>query len=424
MNDLQLALLALGAIIIASVILFNWWQERRIHQETVRRFEGPIEDILLKEDFRIDPAAVATVDDAADVAYVSHDSKQTDGFEQTASVADETQGESGTADAEQPMIETESSTVASDQTSEEMEIDVLEATGSKDAEPMPPTAVPVSEIAPVGLPAGGDELIDIVVMIVPTQACSGEALREALLPLPQLDKPSQWLGLDTGGEWRYLAKEQEQHQFVRVAGTLQLADRSGAVSEGTLRNFRLKAEEAASRLRAVLEWHGQTDPQCYAQELDQFCVEVDVMVGLHLVSVRNGPFAGTKLRGLAEAGGMVLAEDGTFHYRNEFGETLFTLVNQEQRPFSPEMLRTALVLGVTLQMDVPRVRNCLEAFNLMVLQARRMEQGLNAKLTDDNRRVLGDTEIEKIRRQLKLIHATMIARSIVPGSPTALRLFS
>lgn len=53
-----------------------------------------------------------------------------------------------------------------------------------------------------------------------------------------------------------------------------------------------------------------------------------------------------------------------------------------------------------------------------------MEQGLSAKLTDDNQRVLGDAEIEKIRRQLKLIHTTMVARGIIPGSPTALRLFS
>jgi len=77
-----------------------------------------------------------------------------------------------------------------------------------------------------------------------------------------------------------------------------------------------------------------------------------------------------------------------------------------------------------LQLDVPRVKNCPEAFNLMVLQARRMEQGLNAKLSDDNQRVLGDAEIEKIRRQLKLIHSNMVARGIVPGSPTALRLFA
>ena len=54
MSDLQLSLLALGAVIIAAVILFNWWQERRFMQESSRRFEGPADNALMDE-FRIDP---------------------------------------------------------------------------------------------------------------------------------------------------------------------------------------------------------------------------------------------------------------------------------------------------------------------------------------------------------------------------------
>ncbi|HWT28125.1 MAG TPA: hypothetical protein VN084_01330 [Methylophilaceae bacterium] len=53
-----------------------------------------------------------------------------------------------------------------------------------------------------------------------------------------------------------------------------------------------------------------------------------------------------------------------------------------------------------------------------------MEGSLSGKLVDDNQRPLGDSQIEKIRQQLKVIHATMVARGIMPGSPGALRLFS
>jgi hypothetical protein len=45
-------------------------------------------------------------------------------------------------------------------------------------------------------------------------------------------------------------------------------------------------------------------------------------------------------------------------------------------------------------------------------------------LVDDNQRALGEIEIEKIRQQLKMIHAKMVARFILPGTPAALRLFS
>jgi FtsZ-interacting cell division protein ZipA len=56
MSDLQLALIAFGAVIILGVILFNRWQERRINRETMRRFEGPVDDALLEE-FHFDPQA-------------------------------------------------------------------------------------------------------------------------------------------------------------------------------------------------------------------------------------------------------------------------------------------------------------------------------------------------------------------------------
>src|SRR3990167_25831 len=59
MSDLQLALIALGVVIIAGVLVFNWWQERRFMQESLQRFEGPADDALM-QDFRIDPDLIET----------------------------------------------------------------------------------------------------------------------------------------------------------------------------------------------------------------------------------------------------------------------------------------------------------------------------------------------------------------------------
>jgi FtsZ-interacting cell division protein ZipA len=100
------------------------------------------------------------------------------------------------------------------------------------------------------------------------------------------------------------------------------------------------------------------------------------------------------------------------------------MFNRDDYPFSAEMLRNSVVKGVTFQMDIPHVRHCAEAFNTMVQIARQMEIGLNAVLVDDNNKVLGEIQIEKIRQQLKVIHATMLVRGIVPGSESAHRLFA
>ena len=84
----------------------------------------------------------------------------------------------------------------------------------------------------------------------------------------------------------------------------------------------------------------------------------------------------------------------------------------------------SVVKAVTFQLDIPHVQNCAEAFNHMVQVARQMETGLNAVLVDDHNRMLTDIQIEKIRQQLKIIQAKMLVRGIVPGSDSALRLFS
>ena len=60
----------------------------------------------------------------------------------------------------------------------------------------------------------------------------------------------------------------------------------------------------------------------------------------------------------------------------------------------------------------------------MVMLGRKLETALATRLMDENQLQLGETEIDKIRQQLKVIYAKMLARGIAPGSVSALRLFS
>jgi hypothetical protein len=282
---------------------------------------------------------------------------------------------------------------------------------------------PVEPIAKE-LPSVVDLQIDEVAIISPNQPCSGATIRDALQPLPDFGKPVRWFGQDTGGTTYLLTKEHEQIQFTHIVGALQLADRSGAASGGDLRNFHAKVEDLAIRLGGTLEWREHGDPLKYARELDQFCIEVDVMISLQLLAGSSGPFAATKLRGLAEEGGLTLNEDGRLRLLSEFGESQFELTNLDQSALSPELLRTGMLRGVNLMMDVPRVANGVEVFNQMVILGHKLETALSARLMDENQRTLGDAEIDKIRQQLKVIYSKMFARGIIPGSPSALRLFS
>jgi len=49
MSDLQMGLVALGVLLLLAVLLFNWWQERRVRQQMQLNF-GQGQDLLLGED--------------------------------------------------------------------------------------------------------------------------------------------------------------------------------------------------------------------------------------------------------------------------------------------------------------------------------------------------------------------------------------
>ena len=226
----------------------------------------------------------------------------------------------------------------------------------------------------------------------------------------------QCYALDDAGLWHHLTEDHPDVNCSTLACALQLADRAGAASEQSLQQFVNSMQELASTHAATVEWSGSGNPAADAIALDQFCVEVDVMVGFHVTQGDSGPFAGTKLRGLAEAGGMTLHEDGAFHFLDESGNTLFTLISQEQRPFRPETLRTVFYRAISFQLDVPRVANCVETFNQMVLFARQMANRLDGSLVDDNQRALTENDIDKIAQQLRSIQSRMVAHGIMPGS--------
>ncbi len=397
MSELQIALIALGVVIVAAVVLYNWWQERRLMRENGWRFDDAADDPLLTERrpapdetdevFRIDEPA-ARLDD-------------------TLAVLPDAPPEAGTV-APEPRQEPAASAASP-----------VESGRVAQAPAAPATVAGYGE-----LPAHVSEQIDLVGLLAFADPQPAASVAAVLRPLAAGEKLRQCLVQDADGVWYDLAAQQNASALTAAACTLQLADRRGPVSESMLRQFRESVQAAAATLGAALQWRGAEKTLPYAVELDQFGMDVDVMVGFHILPGDNGPFAGTKLRGLAEAAGMHLQDDGAFHCLGEAGETQFTLVSQDKRPFKPETLRTLFYRGLTFQLDVPRVANCSEVFGQMVQIARKLQLALGGQLVDDNQRPLSDADIDKIRQQLKAIQTRMVARGIPPGSATALRLFS
>lgn len=496
MSDLQIVLIIIGALIIAGVLIVNWWQERRFHQQVESSFSALQSDALLDDpkldvtnlydtiddpvidrfsfdqvesldDNAIDDTSIETAttdrfvkstqthtlgdalpedvsigaaysqltntipkvlvkelagqdsephinknpDLSADIKPAQHDDIKAI-FEEAFSHPNKAAASYEQSQYEQAKFE---------KTKIEAEYNAVQAKSGQDV-----IKDDMQEPA-LSLPAMLHAQMDLTAVLYLVAETSVSKLSSALMGLLDgYDKPVFVHVLSSDKQWYLLEDATPKLQVSRIACSLQLADRAGAVSRHTLNSFQLAVETIGLDINAHVEWQSAGDALTTATALDTFCIEVDKTIGFHLVHGENGAFTGTKLRGLAEAQGLTLASDGTFKYFDEISnkQPSFVMFNRDDYPFSPEMLRTSVVKGVTFQLDIPHVKQCTEAFSHMVQVARQMEIGLNALLVDDNNKVLGDMQIEKIRQQLKVIHATMLVRGIVPGSDSALRLFS
>ncbi|MCC7184517.1 MAG: hypothetical protein IT509_13260, partial [Rhodocyclaceae bacterium] len=284
MSDLQISLLAIGAVIVAGVYLFNLRQERQLRRRTEQAFAREHPDVLL--------------------------------------------GQVGDAGVRR-----------------------VEPTINADSAPATPAVVPAVTVRTA---AAIDPVIDYVVEVVLPAATPGAGLQDDLRALmAECGKSVLAEGYDErSGDW-VAAGDGSAHARLRFG--LQISNRSGCVTLGHLAAFR----------DAVLAWAGVRGGEtkaldidavhAMAVQLDRFCADVDIAIGINVVTADGSPFTGTRIRAVAEKMGLELGPEGVFHARNDAGETAFTLDNHEPMPFVPEQLRSLNTRGVTFLLDVPRV---------------------------------------------------------------------
>ncbi len=229
-------------------------------------------------------------------------------------------------------------------------------------------------------------------------------------------------GVGEDGDWMPIQPDSEG-SFRAIRVLLQLVDRRGAVTAQDLTSLQSAVARCAAAQSASADIPQSAAVVEQAQELDTFCAQVDVVVGINILAAPGRPFTGSKLRGLVEAAGFRLGE-GAFVFAEAHSPPRFSLENQEQPAFSAESLRTLTTKGITLLLDVPRVADGVAAFDQMVAVGRQLASAVGGTLVDDNNVPVSEPGLEQIRSQLRSIYATMESKGIAPGSPLALQLFS
>jgi hypothetical protein len=263
--------------------------------------------------------------------------------------------------------------------------------------------------------------IDYIIQVDAQQTIGRESVQQLLEALDGLGKRAQVLASSGAGSWTPVASAPPGITRLRIG--LQLADRRGCVSQDDLEAFQGLVTQWAQHLGAGIDAPDLAPYAQVARDLDQFCADVDVVVGLNVVAATGEPFSGFKVRNCAEAVGFRL-DDNAFRYADPYGVTLFTLENMQSGPLDPDRIKTSTINGVTLLLDVPRLADGVAAFDQMVQTGKQLAESLGGTLVDDNRTAVSEAGLEQIRNQLRSIYGEMQSRGIEAGSRTALRLFS
>jgi hypothetical protein len=366
MSDLQISLLVIGIVVVGAVYLFNWVQERKLRRKLEQAFSVEHDDVLL-------------------------------GTSPLPAVADrriepQLQPVGGLPGA--PVV----------------------------SEPVPaPVAMSSEEFPPV---PGLDPALDFVAQIDAGTPIANALVGEMLSRVAACGKPVRAVGFNPDtGQWEDLGGARGD-RYARLCLALQLVDRKGPAGPAQLAAFCDAIKGCADKVLAAITLPDSDEALKLALELDGFCAEVDVAIGINIVAPEGATFSGTKIRALAESAGFKLEPEGVFHFRNDERQTLFTLDNHEPAPFIPEQVKSLSTSGITLLLDVPRVADGQTVLDRMVEIGMGFADALGGQLVDDNRAALTASGIAKIKRQLAALYAQMEESGIQAGSERALRLFS
>ncbi|GAB1458353.1 hypothetical protein MASR2M50_01270 [Thauera sp.] len=357
-SELQIALIGAGIAAVVLVVGYNKWQERRHRREAERAFKSDHRDVLL-----------------------------------------EPREETSAGERREPGI------------------------GGADDEPRRFSEAPVKRSAPE-LPRLLDPRADCVIRLETIEALEvGRVWAIQAEQLAGLGKPVYWFGFnDAENVWQPIGPDSTGacHWF---CAALQLVNRQGSIGETDFMRFSGGVQRVADALMSLppaLPPRGETLRN--ATELDRFCADVDVQIGINVVS-RDGQFEGRAIHAVAEKHGLRLGSDGAYHMVD--GEhSVFTVANLESGRFSPESLKGLVTRGLTLVIDVPRVSNGGAAFDRMMKMATTLAGELGGDVVDDNRAPFGAEAAAIIRSQIGQFQIRMADHDIPAGSPLALRLFS
>lgn len=269
-----------------------------------------------------------------------------------------------------------------------------------------------------------DPLVDVLATLHLDSPVSGEAALAHLPPSRRAgSKPFAIEGLNTNsGEWESPTPGERYGEF--QAG-LQLANRSGPLSEIEFSEWVQKVQSFADSLGATPDFPDMLDAVARARELDAFAGQHDAQMAFHL----RAKGAAWTLGFVQQAASKLGLVAGSLP-----GRMVLPAADDGDPPLLWLQVDPAIALAeagaatplrdAALMFDVAQTAEALEPFSRLQELGRRMCRELDAELLDEAGRPLGPHAFAAIDQQLSQLYKTLASRDLAAGSVAARRLFS
>jgi hypothetical protein len=392
-SELQLALIALAAVLLLALYAGEKWQEQRRLRRLRERLHGGVGDALLHSRAAGEPAPAHAAAVPARAAHGRVDPRFSAAGAEFSAGAGLAGGAPRDAGAPPAAAHAED--------------------GADGAETGP--SVVTSE--PLSMPAAllhpdwvEDPLLDCSLEIRCARAVDGVSVIDAASVLAHgpWKLPVHFVVWD-GRHQQWVLPDRFGY-YTDALASIQLADRRGRLDEAELARFVQAVQQVAGALDADVD---APDPErllAQAQELDRLCARFDIRIGLTVEST-GAAWTGPRLRSAAQQAELVAVGAQRWVAVDAAGDALYHL-DADATPGR-----------ATLELDVAAAPIDAHAFGAMVGTARTLAAELDARVVDDNARPIDPQSVEAIERQLARVYEDMRAAGIEPGSARARRLY-
>lgn len=440
MTTLQIVLAIVGIGMIAIIVIYNLVQERRFRKEADRLFSHKRDDIILGEAVRTDPsrrqgeariqltgeeAQAQEARTAIEVADAAEFTPAAGTREERLPFTESEEDRVPPLVSEPQRVSTEKPDTASPAPRLKLPPTQAEPLEEGDYGYLPPPAAAFVRTSEAAAPQVARSPLDAQTEYIARLKFASPVVTTfsgLLNGLRRIGKPVRAFGLRADGIWEVMSSS-PRGAYSQMELGLQLADRSGALAQDQLDLFCRSLYTFAADAGGAVTCPEKEEALVRARDLDLFCMNVDVLMGLNVVASEGHPFTSEAIHTQATAAGLVIERDGIYHAHDAGGHSLFTLANQEETPF-PQDGRGLTTQGVTLLFDVPRVADGVNVFDRMTEFGFRLADRLSGRLVDDNGRVVSGESLGRDRARLQEFYDRMQQRDIPAGGERAMRLFA